>query len=153
LRALLIGGLALIAFEYFWKREPTVRDVKEMNYKTAFLVGLCQALAVIPGVSRSASSIVGGLVGGLSREAIVEFSFLLAVPTILAATLYDLSKNYSLFTANEAGILSVGLVFSFLSAWLGIKFFLSFIRSRTFTAFGLYRIVLALVFFFFVLNR
>lgn len=149
--ALALGGLIIIVFEVFFDKPAKVGKIEEMNYKTAFYIGVAQAVAVVPGVSRSAATIVGGLVGGLSREAIVEFSFLLAVPTILAATALDIFKNYTLFSAGEFGILSVGFVSSFIFALIGIKFLLGFIRKHSFVSFGVYRIILAVVFLAFFL--
>jgi undecaprenyl-diphosphatase len=104
---------------------------------------------MIPGVSRSAATIVGGLIMGLKRKTIVEFSFLLAVPTMLAATGLDLVKNASQFSVAQINILSIGFVVSFFSAMLGVKFLLTFIKHHSFISFGIYRIVLALLFWFF----
>jgi undecaprenyl-diphosphatase len=106
---------------------------------------------VIPGVSRAGATIVGGLILGLSRSTIVEFSFLLAVPTMLAATSYDLLKNASAFEPQQFGILAVGFIASILVAILSIKFLLAYIRTNTFIPFGVYRILLALIFAVFVI--
>jgi len=151
--ALLLGGIALIVFELLHKeKESAVAHATDISYKQAALVGLFQALAIIPGVSRSAATIVGGLMLGLRRSAIVEFSFLLAVPTMLAATGLDVVKNASSFSTDQVGILLVGLITSFVVALFSIKFLLSFIRTHTFIPFGIYRIVVAIVFFFFILR-
>jgi undecaprenyl-diphosphatase len=151
LLALGLGGVVLIVFEIF-HREPAgaVGDISSISYFKAFCIGLFQALAIVPGVSRSGATIVGGLAMGLTREAIVEFSFLLAVPTMLAATGLDLLKNASSFSAEQAGALSVGFIASFVVAMLSIKFLLAFVRTRTFISFGIYRIAVALIFFLFV---
>jgi undecaprenyl-diphosphatase len=109
-------------------------------------VGIFQAIAIIPGVSRSGATILGGLLLGIKRIAIVEFSFLLAVPTIGAATLYDLYKSTPSFAPGDFTLLGVGFVVSFVVALLSIKFLLSYIRYHTFIAFGAYRIALALIF-------
>ncbi len=152
LASLFLGGIALIALEFFHKeKEDAHKDVKDISYLQAFFIGLIQALAVIPGVSRSGATIVGGLLLGVSRVAIVEFSFLLAVPTIAAATGYDILKNSHVFTENDFMLLAIGFVVSFLVAIAAIKFLLNFIRNYTFIPFGIYRILLALVFFFVIL--
>lgn len=150
--ALLLGGIALMVFEYFHQeRAGATREIARMTYLQAALVGLAQSLAIVPGVSRSAASIVGGLALGMTRTAIVEFSFLLAVPTMLAATGLDLYKNASAFSGDQFGVLVVGFVTSFVVALFAIKFLLAFVRTRTFVPFGVYRIAIALIFFFFVL--
>jgi undecaprenyl-diphosphatase len=96
---------------------------------------------MIPGVSRSGATIVGGLLLGLQRKTIVEFSFLLAVPTMLAATGFDLLKNYSAFSSAEFGSLAVGFIAAFAVALFAIRFLLSFIRQHSFVPFGVYRIL------------
>lgn len=155
--SLLIGGVALIAFELWHKRagreeKATVTDVSQITYKQAATVGLFQCLAIIPGVSRSAASIIGGMTLGMSRTTIVEFSFLLAVPTILAASGFDLIKNASSFSSDQFGVLAVGFIVAFIVAWGTIKFLLDFVRRHTFIPFGVYRIVLAIVFWFAVMR-
>lgn len=147
LSSLLIGGIALIIFERFNKQEPAEIDFNEITYKRAVLIGLFQAIAIIPGVSRSAATIVGGSLLGVTKRTIVEFSFMLAVPTMLAASGLELLKNHSALSEN-AGALAVGFVVSFVTAILAIKSFLGFIKKRDFTFFGWYRIALAIVYFF-----
>ncbi len=150
--ALALGGLFLILFERFHTERPdTAQDSRDITLSQAALVGVAQAVAVIPGVSRSAATIVGGLALGISRRAIVEFSFLLAVPTIGAATALDILKNYQSFSSTDIAPLAVGFVVSFVVALASIKFLLAYVRSRSFELFGIYRIVIAAVFFFLVL--
>jgi undecaprenyl-diphosphatase len=151
LLALGFGGVVLIVFELL-HREPTgaTEDVKSITYLQAVSIGLFQALAIVPGVSRSGATIVGGLAMGLKRETIVEFSFLLAVPTMLAATGLDLIKNASSFSAAQSTVLAVGFIASFIVAMLSIKFLLAYVRTRTFIPFGIYRIAVAVAFFFLV---
>ncbi|MFA6476053.1 MAG: undecaprenyl-diphosphatase UppP [Candidatus Paceibacterota bacterium] len=153
--SLFIGGIVLILFELWLTRKDSqtfgaedtkLENLEKMSYKEAVTIGLCQSLAVIPGVSRSAATIVGGLALNMTREAIVEFSFLLAVPTMLAATGLDLIKSSPDFTVNEFGLLLIGFMVSFLVALLAIKTFLAYIRNNNFIAFGIYRIVIAIVF-------
>lgn len=141
--SLAVGGLFLIVFEYLHKdREQAPAGPEAITYRQAFIIGLFQSLAMIPGVSRSASTIVGGLVLGLHRKTIVEFSFLLAAPTMAAATAYDLLKSGPLFSADQFLFLAVGFVMSFAVALLSIQFLLRFIQTHTFIPFGIYRIVL-----------
>ncbi|MEI6313335.1 MAG: undecaprenyl-diphosphate phosphatase [Syntrophus sp. (in: bacteria)] len=146
LGSLLIGGIVLIAFECWYReKDDAASEIREISYKNAFIIGLFQSIAMIPGVSRSASTIVGGLILGLKRKTIVEFTFLLAVPTMLAATAYDLLKSGSQFSAGEFQYLMVGFVTAFIVAILSIKFLLRFIRTHTFIPFGVYRIVLVVL--------
>jgi undecaprenyl-diphosphatase len=150
--ALAIGGIVLIVFEYLHKdREGDRENLSELPYKTAFLVGLCQAMAVIPGVSRSGATILGGLMLGMKRTAIVEFSFLLAVPTMIAATTLDIWKHGASLSSTDVSSLVVGLVVSFLVALAAIKGLLRFVESHSFIAFGVYRIIIAGIFLFFIL--
>jgi undecaprenyl-diphosphatase len=144
---LLIGGVALIIFERFRKQEDLAVDFAEITYKKALLIGLFQSVAMVPGVSRSAATIVGGALIGISKRTIVEFSFMLAVPTMLAASVLDLIKSHEALTGHF-GALAIGFVVSFITAIIAIKSFLAFLKKRDFSAFGWYRIALAIVFFF-----
>jgi len=146
LLALLIGGIALILFERFRESVDTEVDFTEITYRRAFLIGLFQAIAVIPGVSRSAATIVGGSLIGVSKRTIVEFTFMLAVPTMLAATGLELVKGRDALAGNY-GILAVGFVVSFITAIVAIKSFLGYIKKRSFAAFGWYRIALAVAYY------
>lgn len=145
--SLLLGGVALIVFELLHKeKDDAVSDLASIPYGTSLLIGLFQAVAMIPGVSRSAATIVGGLALGVKRKTIAEFSFLLAVPTMLAATGLDLLKNRNSFSSDQLICLSTGFVLSFVSALIGVKFLLRFIENHTFISFGIYRIALAIAF-------
>jgi undecaprenyl-diphosphatase len=146
LLALIIGGVALIVFSRLRPAVDRETDFGEITYRKAFLIGLFQAIAVIPGVSRSAATIVGGSLIGVSKRTIVEFSFMLAVPTMLAATGLELVKNRSALQGNML-ILAIGFVVSFITAIIAIKSFLGYIKNRDFAHFGWYRIALAVVFF------
>jgi undecaprenyl-diphosphatase len=144
--ALAAGGLFLIVFEYrHQEKADAVARTEDISYKQAVIIGLFQALAVIPGVSRSASTIIGGLILGLKRKTIVEFSFLLAVPTMAAATGYDLLKSGSQFSLGQVQFLAVGFFMSFIVALISIKFLLRFIQTHTFIPFGIYRIALVVL--------
>jgi undecaprenyl-diphosphatase len=147
LGALLIGGVILILFGGFKNQPESEANFSEITYKKAFLIGLFQAIAIIPGVSRSAATILGGAAIGITKRTIVEFSFMLAVPTMIAATGLELVKSRSALAGNFA-LLALGFVVSFITAIIAIKSFLSFLKQRDFSLFGVYRIVLAIVFFF-----
>ncbi len=150
--ALLIGGILIILFELFHKEKDTAtQDLSGVSYKQAFLVGVFQTFAVIPGVSRAGATILGGLFVGLSRSVIVEFSFLLAVPTMIAASALDLYKNGGSATSSEWGLLLVGFVTAFVVALVTVKWLLRFVKTNTFIPFGVYRIVIALIFLLFIL--
>ncbi|MBA4418512.1 MAG: undecaprenyl-diphosphatase [Syntrophus sp. (in: bacteria)] len=147
--SLLLGGIFLIVFELLHKEKDDAEDdLSKIPYRTSIFIGLFQSIAMIPGVSRSASTIVGGLILGLKRKTIVEFSFLLAVPTMLAATGLDLLKNFNQFSVDQVQFLAIGFVVSFFAALAGIKYLLSFIKNHTFIPFGIYRIILVVVFWF-----
>ncbi len=149
--ALIAGGVTMVAFEAY-HREPRGEEAKApMTMKTAFFVGLFQSIAMIPGVSRSAATIIGGMSLGMSRVAIVEFSFLLAVPTMLAATGYDLVRSAHLFTFDDAFYLLVGFIVSFLVARYSMQWLLKAVRRYGFAPFGYYRIVLGVFFLIFIL--
>ena len=152
--SLFLGGIFLIIFELLHReKKDAVNAIQSISYKQAFSIGIFQTIAVIPGVSRSAATIIGGLILGLRRDVIVEFSFLLAVPTMLAATLLDLYKNANTFTSDQFSLLGIGFVTSFIAALLAIKFLMSFIKKHTFISFGIYRILVALLFWFVVFKR
>lgn len=149
--ALFIGGIFIILFEYFHtEKETAVQDLSHISYKQAFLVGVFQTFAVIPGVSRSGATILGGLLLGLGRSAIVEFSFVLAVPTMLAASMLDLYKNGGSATSSEWGLLTIGFVTAFVVGLVTVKWLLRFVKTNTFMPFGVYRVILALVFLLFI---
>ena len=144
--ALFVGGAVLIVFELF--RKPLGKEVNHLEgitWKQAMMIGLFQALSVVPGVSRSAATILGGLLAGVGRKTIVEFSFLLAVPTMMAATVLDLIKTKAVIRSQEWQILGVGFVVAFIVAWGALKFLLVYIRRYNFVPFGIYRIMAAVL--------
>lgn len=150
--SLLIGGILILLFEQFHtEKEGAEQDLAKIPYRTAFLVGVFQTIAVIPGVSRSGATILGGLLLGLSRKMIVEFSFLLAVPTMLAASVLDIYKNGGSVASSEWGLLVTGFVVAFFVALVVVQWLLRFVESNTFRVFGVYRIVLAVLFLIFIL--
>jgi len=144
----LIGGICLIVFE-LWQRKRE-KGAKEISYRQALLIGVFQTIAMIPGVSRSAATIIGGMLLGVERKSIVEFSFLLAIPTMGAATTLDIYKNAASFSMGQIELLIAGFVVSFVVALLSVKFFLHYIQNHTFIAFGIYRILLACAFLLFL---
>lgn len=144
--ALLLGGVGIIAAEYFLKKEKKTFEVKDLSIKRTFLIGIAQSISMIPGVSRSASTIIGGLFLGLNRKAAVEFSFILAIPTMVAATGYDLLKSYQTFSISDFQMLAIGFVTSFIVAIIAIKWFLRFVKTSNLIPFGIYRIAVALIF-------
>ena len=150
--SLFVGGVILVLFEW-WRRNRIDEgsSIETMSYKTAFLVGLFQTLSVVPGVSRAGATLLGGMILGMKRQAIVEFSFLLAVPTMISATALDIWKSGSLFSSADVPFLAVGFVTAFVVAILAVKFLLRYVETHTFMAFGVYRIVVAVFFFLFVL--
>lgn len=155
--ALLIGGVLLIILEKYYSRKektmtftaaPAIELNQALTYKQATLIGVCQSLAIIPGVSRAAATIMGGLGLGVNRKNIVEFSFLLAIPTMLAATGLDLFKSRAAVAAlnsHELIIWLIGFVAAFITAIVGIRFFMKFIQKNNFIPFGWYRIGLGLI--------
>ncbi|MFA7319828.1 MAG: undecaprenyl-diphosphatase UppP [Parcubacteria group bacterium] len=151
--ALAVGGVIIIAFEYFRKeKEGAMDNLAALPYRTVFFIGLFQALSVIPGVSRAGATILGGLALGMRRRAIVEFSFLLAAPTMVAATTLDLMKHGASFSSVDFYSLGIGLLVSFLVAIFSIKFLLRFVESHSFIAFGVYRIVAATLFYILIIR-
>lgn len=144
------GGLAIIGIEYLVRRsEKTEGCVADMTLRQSFLIGIWQAIAIIPGVSRSGATVMGGLLMGIPRAVILEFSFLLAVPTMLAATGYDIVKNPSVLADGNLGLLAAGFVTAFIVAFAVVKLALGFVRKYSFVPFGIYRIAAAVLFYFF----
>jgi undecaprenyl-diphosphatase len=137
--AFIIGGVLIVWAE---RRQHIVHaeSVDDMTWRDALKVGFAQALAMIPGTSRSGATIIGGLFFGLSRRAATEFSFFLAIPTMFAATLYDVYKHLDLFSVNDIGLFAVGGTVSFVSAFLAVRGLIRFISRHDFTIFAWYRI-------------
>jgi len=151
--SLLLGGIFIILFEFFYRKKgKTIDNISTIPYKKCFLIGLFQAFSIIPGVSRAAATIIGGLSVKLNRETIVQFSFLLAVPTMLAATGFDLINSATTFSLDQIDLLAIGFIASFFVALATVKTFLNFARKNNFIAFGVYRIAVALLFWFLVLR-
>jgi len=142
--AFIVGGLIILWVERR-PRPVTVQQVDDMTWKDALKVGFAQSIALIPGTSRSGATIIGGMLFGLSRRAATEFSFFLAVPTLIAAGAYDLFKHRALLDAADLGPFAAGFVVSFVSAFLCVRWLLRYIATHDFSAFAWYRIVFGIV--------
>ena len=142
--ALIVGGIAILIIERL-PRRTHVTDTAALTPLDAFKVGLAQTCALFPGVSRAGATIMGGLLCGFSRTVATEFSFFLAMPTMLAATLYDLYKSRGFLTADDVLMFGVGFVSAFISALVVVKLFLAYVARHDFTVFAYYRIVFGLL--------
>ena len=147
--SLLIGGIVLLFVDKFFKNS-TIEKERNISYGKGFMIGFWQCIAMIPGVSRSAASIIGGMQQGLTRKLAAEFSFFLAVPTMAAATGYKLLKTYKehpevLADKNNLMLLGIGNVVAFIVALLAIKFFITFLQKYGFKLFGVYRIAVGVI--------
>lgn len=150
---LFLGGIILIFIEMYHKNKKyDINKIEDIPYWKAILIGFFQSFAMIPGTSRSGATIIGGLILGLDRKLAAEFSFLLAVPTMFMATSYDIYKNHSEFSFSDWNNLIVGFVVAFIFALISIKWFLKFISTHSFIPFGIYRIVLSILYFLIVLR-
>ncbi|GAA0221818.1 undecaprenyl-diphosphate phosphatase [Marinomonas primoryensis] len=138
----IVGGVIFLITEKVIKgKKASVEQLENLSFKQALWIGLAQVFALIPGTSRAGSTIVGALFAGLSRKASAEFSFLLALPVMMAASGYDLLSNYKAFSGEQLLPLLVGFVVAFVSAFVAMKLFMAFLDKFTFVAFGWYRIV------------
>lgn len=146
--ALLLGGIIIVLFEKrYGDSVEEERGIETLTNKELLLLGTAQALAVVPGVSRSGAVIISGRAIKIPRKLITEFSFMLAIPTMLAATLYDVYKSGLSITTSQWGSIGLGFIVSFIVAYFVIKMFLNYIRSHSFSVFGWYRIALGLLVF------
>ena len=142
--ALLVGGLIILFIER--KRpEAKITSINNLSFKTAFFIGLIQCLSMIPGTSRSAATIIGAMVLGASRLVATEFSFFLAIPTMLAASAYSLLKYGASVSAQQFLVLAIGFIVSFIVALAVIKFLINYVKNNNFKIFGWYRIALAII--------
>ena len=153
--SLLVGGVILLFIDKAFTN-PRIHSEKEISFINSFIIGIWQCLAMIPGVSRSAASIIGGMQQKLTRSAAAEFSFFLAVPTMLAATGYKLYKHYKEaggFTGEEIKQLAIGNIVAFVVALLAIKFFIGFLKKHGFRVWGVYRIIVGILLLFLIWKR
>ncbi len=142
---LIVGGIVLIWIESRPKKADKIESVAALTYKTAFYVGLIQCISLIPGTSRSASTIIGAMLLGASRGVAAEFSFLLAIPTMIAATGYSLLKTGLSLSGHEIVLLAIGFIAAFGFAWAVIGAFMRYVRAKSFKPFGWYRIALGIL--------
>jgi len=145
--SMLAGGIVLLFIDNVFKR-PVINNEKEISYPKAFVIGIWQCIAMIPGVSRSAASIIGGMQQKLTRSAAAEFSFFLAVPTMLAATVYKIfqyTKNNGAFTSDQIKILTIGNITAFVVALFAIKFFITMLKKYGFRMWGIYRVLVGII--------
>ncbi|MGE5357374.1 MAG: undecaprenyl-diphosphate phosphatase [Bacteroidales bacterium] len=178
--SLLVGGALLVAIEWWLKgrdapldgpggqlddsgalrgrsggravRTIEVHQVSDITYGQAIVIGTCQALSMIPGVSRSAATIMTGLLLGIDRKAIVEFSFILAIPTMAVASAYEIYKSHAAMSFEQVDQLAIGFGVAFVLALVAIKWLLRFVQTHSFNAFGVYRIIAAILFWLVVLR-
>jgi len=143
--ALIVYGILFIVVETWNKSRPAVADLEELNWKTALYIGLFQVLALIPGTSRSGSTILGGILVGVSRKVAAEFTFFLSIPMMIGVSFLKLVKFGLHFTGLEAAVLLTGVAVSFIVSMLAIKFLMGYIKKHDFKAFGWYRIILGAV--------
>lgn len=149
---LIAGGIVFLAVEYF-RRDKAIdsgKGLSDLSYKEAFLIGVFQSLSMIPGTSRSGATIIGGLLLGLKRKAAAEFSFLLAIPTMIIATAYDLIKHRNEMVVDDYTMLAIAFVTAFVFALATVKIFVNFVSRHTFTPFAIYRIIVGVIFFYLV---
>jgi undecaprenyl-diphosphatase len=145
--SLVLGGIVLILIDKkVVGQESKTAELENISYKNAFFIGLFQSISMIPGVSRAAATIVGGIFNGLDKKQAIEFSFLLAVPTMFAATGYDLYKTTIGFSGHEIFLMSLGLVVAFITAWIAVKVFIKIVQNYGFKYFGYYRIIIGIIF-------
>jgi undecaprenyl-diphosphatase len=149
--ALLIGGVFIILFELLYRERSTIDDLSKIPYKHCLLIGICQTISIIPGTSRAAPTIIAGLALGMKRKTVVLFSFLLAVPTMIAASGFDLLNSAGTFSSSQVSTLMIGFVTSFFVALAAIRLFLGYITKNNFIPFGIYRIILVVMFYLFVI--
>jgi len=150
--ALIFWGIVFIVIELLYKeKEHHISRPEEISYRKAVMLGIFQSLAMVPGTSRSGATIIGGMLLGMKRVAATEFSFLLAIPTMLAATGFELIKNSHSLNLESSIILGVGFVTAFVSAFFAVKWLLNFVKHHTFIPFGVYRIIIGLVFLLVIL--
>ncbi|WP_035587287.1 undecaprenyl-diphosphate phosphatase [Hippea jasoniae] len=146
--SLTIGGIIIIAVEFLFEKIKPQKQINQLNLKQSVIIGLFQSLAVVPGTSRSASSIIGAMAVGLTRKEAVEFSFLLAIPTMFAATGYDILKSGIAISSHQWHLIAIGFIVSFFSALVAVKGFIGFVSKYTLKSFGVYRIIIGIIFLF-----
>ena len=153
LAALFWGGVFIILVEYFYKeKEHRTEGIEKISLKNSFIIGLFQSVSVIPGVSRAAATIIGARLMGVKRKTAAEFSFILALPTMLSAVGLDLAKTNFSYTTSEFLLIVLGFAVSFVVASFSIKFLITYVQNHSFIIFGVYRIILSILFYLFILK-
>lgn len=149
--ALVVGGFVILYIEHRYKtHKPRIESVDQLHWRDALKIGFAQTIAMFPGVSRSGATIMGGLIFGLSRRAATEFSFFLAIPTMVAATTYDMYKNWHLFDVNDVPVFAAGFIAAFGAGLLAVRALLRYVSNHSFAPFAYYRIVFGgIVFLYF----
>lgn len=152
--SLILGGIVLILIDKkVVEKEQKLADITDLPYKNAIFIGLIQCLSMIPGVSRAAATIIGGVFNRFDKKQATEFSFLLAVPTMIAASGYDLLKTEISFSSEQLTLLAIGLVVAFITAWFAVKVFLKLVMNYGFKHFGYYRIAIGMVFLIYMASE
>lgn len=142
----ILGGVVFIVVEYFHKDDKSSsKEIEEITWKQAIIIGLGQVLSLVPGTSRAGSTIIAGMLSGVGRKASTEFSFLLAIPVMMAVSGYDLLKHYKDFIGADLTAFAVGFVVAFIVAYITIKMLIIFLQRFTFVAFGIYRILFGVI--------
>jgi undecaprenyl-diphosphatase len=149
--SMILGGVVLLMVDNYFK-SPIVETEEKINFQKAFVIGIWQVIAMIPGVSRSAASIIGGMQQRLTRKLAAEFSFFLAVPTMIAATGYKLLKGYKTFSSHDIKMLAIGNLIAFIVALIAIKFFIGYLQKHGFKIFGYYRIIVGIILLLFMIS-
>lgn len=139
--SLIIGGIIIIYVESFISVHRQKTEIKTMTMKDALIVGFSQMLSLIPGVSRSGATIIGGMSGGMTRESATEFSFLLSFPIMIAASVYELYKHRDVLSSDMYSILGIGFIVAFISALVVVRWLIGYVRRHNFVGFGIYRII------------
>jgi undecaprenyl-diphosphatase len=142
----IIGGIIFILVEYFHNdKEKPSQEIEDITWKQAMIIGFGQIFSLVPGTSRAGSTIIAGMLSGVSRKASTEFSFLLAIPVMMAVSGYDLLKHYKDFIGADLTAFVVGFIVAFVVAYITIKMFIVFLQRFTFVAFGIYRIIFGII--------
>ncbi|MBD3795655.1 MAG: undecaprenyl-diphosphate phosphatase [Epsilonproteobacteria bacterium] len=150
---LIIGGIVFLVVEYFRRDsdDSKAKGIEDLSYKESLFIGLFQSFSMIPGTSRSGMTMLGGIFAGLKRRSAAEFSFLLAIPTMVIATAYDLYKNRATMVVDDYGLVAIGFVTAFIVALITVKWMMNFLTKHTFVGFGIYRIVVGLAFWYYMI--
>ena len=148
---LIVGGVIILIVENI-NIKPKYNDLDKISFKTALMIGFAQSIAMIPGTSRSGATIIGSLLLRLDRKTATEFSFFLAIPTMLGATVYDIYKNYEYMSLDNSLVIAIGFISAFVSALIVVKTIINFISNNGFKVFAYYRIIIGTILLVYLLN-